>query len=271
MPPKIDYKDVKLLQRYVSERGKIVPSRISAVSARKQRELALAIKRARFLASAALFGKIGGTDATHSLGESGKSRPDGRCRAGSSQATRGIIFFRKAKRFVSAKKTKKSLNPESWNWKLAIWSGAKMPKASLKSWKAANSSSSGRLRDTGSLYGSVSKRDISDAAAEEGVTLNRQQIELARPIKFLGIHAVQLSLHPEVEVELKINVARSRDEAALQSEGKTIASLAEEMAEEDRREHAEMFDSMGAVLQEDEEDGHAEEEDSQLESELPAA
>ena len=48
--PKIDYRDVKLLQRYVSERGKIVPSRISAVSARKQRELALAIKRARFLA-----------------------------------------------------------------------------------------------------------------------------------------------------------------------------------------------------------------------------
>ena len=48
--PKIDYKDVKLLQRYVSERGKIVPSRITAVSAPKQRELAKAIKRARFLA-----------------------------------------------------------------------------------------------------------------------------------------------------------------------------------------------------------------------------
>ena len=47
--PKIDYKDVKLLQRYVSERGKIVPSRITAVSAIKQRELATAIKRARFL------------------------------------------------------------------------------------------------------------------------------------------------------------------------------------------------------------------------------
>ena len=47
--PKIDYKDVKLLQRYVSERGKIVPSRITAVSAKKQRELAPAIKRARFL------------------------------------------------------------------------------------------------------------------------------------------------------------------------------------------------------------------------------
>ena len=48
--PKIDYKDVKLLQRYISERGKIVPSRITAVSQKKQRELAQAIKRARFLA-----------------------------------------------------------------------------------------------------------------------------------------------------------------------------------------------------------------------------
>jgi len=48
--PKIDYKDVKLLQKYVSERGKIVPSRITAVSAKKQRELAKAIKRARNIA-----------------------------------------------------------------------------------------------------------------------------------------------------------------------------------------------------------------------------
>ena len=47
--PPIDYKDVKLLQRFISERGKIVPSRITAVSAKKQRELAQAIKRARFL------------------------------------------------------------------------------------------------------------------------------------------------------------------------------------------------------------------------------
>ena len=47
--PKIDYKDTRLLQRYISERGKIVPSRISAVSQKKQRELAQAIKRARFL------------------------------------------------------------------------------------------------------------------------------------------------------------------------------------------------------------------------------
>ena len=48
--PKIDYKDIKLLGRYISERGKIVPSRITAVSTRKQRLLAVAIKRARFMA-----------------------------------------------------------------------------------------------------------------------------------------------------------------------------------------------------------------------------
>jgi small subunit ribosomal protein S18 len=48
--PAIDYKDVKLLQRYISEKGKIVPARITAVSAKKQRELSRAIKRARFLA-----------------------------------------------------------------------------------------------------------------------------------------------------------------------------------------------------------------------------
>lgn len=48
--PRIDYKDVKLLQRFLSERGKIIPSRISAVSGKKQRELSNAIKRARFLA-----------------------------------------------------------------------------------------------------------------------------------------------------------------------------------------------------------------------------
>lgn len=48
--PKIDYKDVKLLQRYISEKGKIVPARITAVSAKKQRILSIAIKRARYMA-----------------------------------------------------------------------------------------------------------------------------------------------------------------------------------------------------------------------------
>ena len=60
--PKIDYKDAKLLQRYVSERGKIVPSRITAVSAKKQRELAQAIKRARFPGAAALRDPLSAID-----------------------------------------------------------------------------------------------------------------------------------------------------------------------------------------------------------------
>jgi small subunit ribosomal protein S18 len=58
--PKIDYKDVRLLQRFVSERGKIMPSRITAVSAKKQRELTQAIKRARFLALLPYADKRGG-------------------------------------------------------------------------------------------------------------------------------------------------------------------------------------------------------------------
>ena len=58
--PKIDYKDVHLLRRFVSERGKIVPSRITAVSAKKQRELTQAIKRARFLALLPYSDKRGG-------------------------------------------------------------------------------------------------------------------------------------------------------------------------------------------------------------------
>jgi small subunit ribosomal protein S18 len=59
--PKIDYKDVHLLRRFISERGKIVPSRITAVSAKKQRELAQAIKRARFLALLPYVDKRSGT------------------------------------------------------------------------------------------------------------------------------------------------------------------------------------------------------------------
>lgn len=58
--PKIDYKDVKLLQRFVTERGKIIPSRISAVSTKKQRELSQAIKRARYLGLMPYAAQVGG-------------------------------------------------------------------------------------------------------------------------------------------------------------------------------------------------------------------
>ena len=76
--------------------------------------------------------------------------------------------------------------------------------------------------NTGSLYGSVTTRDIADAASEDSVTVSRQQIELDRPIKELGIHQVNVILHPEVVVSIGINVARSMDEAELQAQGKNV-------------------------------------------------
>jgi large subunit ribosomal protein L9 len=67
------------------------------------------------------------------------------------------------------------------------------------------------------LYGSVSARDISDAFTASGITLDRHQIVLDHPIKALGIHEVRVALHPEVEVKVKVNVARSEEEADIQA------------------------------------------------------
>ena len=75
---------------------------------------------------------------------------------------------------------------------------------------------------TGSLYGSVTSRDIADAAESTGAAINRRQIALDRPIKEIGIHPVSVVLHPEVEVTVSINVARSKEEAELQSKGLAI-------------------------------------------------
>lgn len=98
--------------------------------------------------------------------------------------------------------------------------------------------------DTGSLYGSVTKRDIADAAAEEGISLHRRQIELERPIKELGVHRVTVALHPEVEVEVVANVARSLDEAALLAKGGSITDIAEQEAAEDEQAVAETIDGL---------------------------
>lgn len=111
--------------------------------------------------------------------------------------------------------------------------------------------------DTGSLYGSVTKRDIADAAAEEGISLHRRQIELERPIKELGVHRVTVALHPEVEVEVVANVARSLDEAALQAKGGSIADIVEQEAAEDEAEDeqaiAETIDGLDDPSQDSEE------------------
>jgi len=70
--------------------------------------------------------------------------------------------------------------------------------------------------ETGSLYGSVSKRDIATVAAESGLSIDRKQVELDRPFKEIGIYQVKVNLHPEVETSIYINIARTVDEAEAQ-------------------------------------------------------
>ncbi len=82
--------------------------------------------------------------------------------------------------------------------------------------------------DAGALYGSVTPRDAADAASAEGFALDRKQVKLSKPIKELGLHTVHVTLHPEVEVDIALNVARSKEEAELQASGKSIQELAAE-------------------------------------------
>ncbi|WP_074380835.1 50S ribosomal protein L9 [Bartonella doshiae] len=78
--------------------------------------------------------------------------------------------------------------------------------------------------ETGQLYGSVSTRDISEIITDEGFSIGRNQIELNHPIKTIGLHTITLSLHPEVQISVIINVARSASEAQRQAEGETLTS-----------------------------------------------
>ncbi|HWU01910.1 MAG TPA: 50S ribosomal protein L9 [Novosphingobium sp.] len=76
--------------------------------------------------------------------------------------------------------------------------------------------------NAGQLYGSVSVRDIVDALNADGAKLTKAMIVLERPIKTIGVFDVRVSLHPEVAVNVKVNVARSPDEAELQSQGVNV-------------------------------------------------
>jgi large subunit ribosomal protein L9 len=73
--------------------------------------------------------------------------------------------------------------------------------------------------NTGQLYGSVSARDIVEALAEDGIKVAKSGVVLGRPIKTIGLHEVKISLHAEVSRTVKVNVARSPEEAELQSQG----------------------------------------------------
>jgi len=108
--------------------------------------------------------------------------------------------------------------------------------------------------DGGALYGSVSTRDAADAATEAGFSVDRRQVSLSAPIKELGLHEVIVTLHPEVEARITLNVARSAEEAELQAQGKTIQELAAEEDALEQEELAGLFEDIGAAELEELED-----------------
>ncbi|MEM6412082.1 MAG: 50S ribosomal protein L9 [Pseudomonadota bacterium] len=129
--------------------------------------------------------------------------------------------------------------------------------------KAAAESTSGSLEgailtlirqagDTGQLYGSVTARDIAEAASEAGHKVAKSQVRLDKPIKAIGLHEVRVRLHAEVAVEITANIARSEDEAERQAAGENIIeamqaeqqALADEQAGELAEAAAEMADQM---------------------------
>jgi large subunit ribosomal protein L9 len=82
--------------------------------------------------------------------------------------------------------------------------------------------------ESGSLYGSVSARDIADACGTAGLTISRQQVILIHPIKTLGLTRIRVVLHPEVSIDVTVNVARSVEEADKQARGEAVGLAAEE-------------------------------------------
>ena len=93
--------------------------------------------------------------------------------------------------------------------------------------------------NSGQLYGSVSVRDIVDALNADGANVTKSMIVLERPIKTIGVFDVRVSLHPEVSVGVKVNVARSADEAELQAQGVDVMAA---MFEQDTTGFTEAFD-----------------------------
>ncbi|MGR3549254.1 50S ribosomal protein L9 [Pseudooceanicola sp.] len=108
--------------------------------------------------------------------------------------------------------------------------------------------------DGGNLYGSVTPRDVSQTASEAGYTVERKQVIIPMPIKELGLHTVNVTLHPEVEVQITLNVARSPEEAELQASGKSIQDLAAEEEAAADFEISELFDDLGSAASDDDDD-----------------
>jgi large subunit ribosomal protein L9 len=108
--------------------------------------------------------------------------------------------------------------------------------------------------EAGHLYGSVSGRDVAEAANAEGAKIDRSMVVLDKPIKTLGVHEVKVKLHPEVVVAIKINIARSADEAERQARGENvITSQFEEEARIDAEAQADMLEGGAGQLMDDRE------------------
>jgi large subunit ribosomal protein L9 len=93
--------------------------------------------------------------------------------------------------------------------------------------------------NTGQLYGSVSARDLAEALTEQGAKVAKSQIVLGKPIKTIGMFEVRVTLHAEVSVTVKVNVARSPEEAELQSQGVDVMA---QMFERDEAGFTEAYD-----------------------------
>jgi large subunit ribosomal protein L9 len=93
--------------------------------------------------------------------------------------------------------------------------------------------------NTGQLYGSVSARDLAELLAEDGAKVAKNQIVLDKPIKTIGMNEVRVALHPEVSVTIKVNVARSPEEAELQAQGVDVMA---QMFERDEAGFTEDYD-----------------------------
>ncbi|MGL4685409.1 MAG: 50S ribosomal protein L9 [Commensalibacter sp.] len=103
--------------------------------------------------------------------------------------------------------------------------------------------------ESGSLYGSVTARDISDAVTKEGLSITRQQVEIHHPIKMLGLYQVSVQLHPEVHLNVTVNVARSAEESERQALGE-VQKVEELKSIDEAKEKADLLEIEAVVAEE---------------------
>lgn len=135
-----------------------------------------------------------------------------------------IAYFDAQKKVLEAENLKKREEAEKVGKKLAGLKAAIIRQAA----------------EAGQLYGSVSARDIAEAVVEKGFKIDKSQVRMEQAYKILGLYPVKITLHPEVVVEITINIARSKEEAKIQEErGEALIVKREDVKEETPKEKAE--------------------------------